>query len=42
MSRKAAFIDRDGVLNEERAFVHRAEDFEFVRGAAEALRSLKA
>lgn len=42
MSRKAAFIDRDGVLNEERAFVHRAEDFTFLPGAIEALRELKA
>lgn len=42
MSRKAAFIDRDGVLNEERAFVHRVEDFEFVPGAVEALRALQA
>jgi len=42
MSRKAAFIDRDGVLNEERAFVHRAADFALVPGAAEALRALKA
>jgi len=42
MSRRAAFIDRDGVLNEERAFVHRIEDFEFVPGAIEALRMLKA
>ena len=42
MSRKAAFIDRDGVLNEERAFVHRAEDFAFVPGAVEALSRLKA
>ncbi len=42
MSRRAAFIDRDGVLNEERAFVHRAEDFAFVPGAVEALRMLKA
>ncbi len=41
MSRKAAFIDRDGVLNEERAFVHRGEDFEFVPGAVEALVALK-
>ncbi len=41
MSRKAAFIDRDGVLNEERAFVHRIEDFVFVPGAVEALRALK-
>jgi len=41
MSRKAAFIDRDGVLNEERAFVHRIEDFAFVPGAIDALRMLK-
>ena len=42
MSRKAAFIDRDGVLNEERAFVYRVEDFSFVPGAIEALRALQA
>lgn len=42
MSRKAAFIDRDGVLNEERAFVHCIEDFAFVPGAIEALRALQA
>jgi D-glycero-D-manno-heptose 1,7-bisphosphate phosphatase len=41
MSRKAAFIDRDGVLNEERAFVHRIEDFVLLPGAVEALRLLK-
>lgn len=41
MSRKAAFIDRDGVLNEERAFVHRIEDFVLLPGAAEALRLLR-
>jgi D-glycero-D-manno-heptose 1,7-bisphosphate phosphatase len=41
MSRRAAFIDRDGVLNEERAFVHRIEDFVFLPGAVEALRLLK-
>ena len=41
MSRKAAFIDRDGVLNEERAFVHRIEDFELVPGAIEALKALQ-
>jgi len=42
MSRKAAFIDRDGVLNEERAFVHRIEDFQLLPGALEALRALQA
>lgn len=42
MSRRAAFIDRDGVLNEERAFVHRIEDFVFLAGAIEALQALQA
>jgi D-glycero-D-manno-heptose 1,7-bisphosphate phosphatase len=41
MSRMAAFIDRDGVLNEERAFVHRIEDFAFLPGAVAALRLLQ-
>lgn len=41
MSRKAAFIDRDGVLNEERAFVHRIADFVFVPGAIAALQALQ-
>ncbi|HEY1889198.1 MAG TPA: D-glycero-beta-D-manno-heptose 1,7-bisphosphate 7-phosphatase [Steroidobacteraceae bacterium] len=41
MSRKAAFIDRDGVLNEERAFVHRIEDFALLPGAVAALRLIK-
>jgi len=42
MSRPAAFIDRDGVLNEERAFVHRREDFALLPGVVAALRLLKA
>ena len=41
MSRKAAFIDRDGVLNQERGFVHRIEDFAFVTGAIAALQALQ-
>ncbi len=40
-TRKAAFIDRDGVINHERGFVYRVEDFEFLPGAIEALRMLK-
>lgn len=39
---KAAFIDRDGVINEDREYVHRVEDFHFIPGAAEALRTLSA
>jgi D-glycero-D-manno-heptose 1,7-bisphosphate phosphatase len=42
VSRRAAFIDRDGVINEERGFVHKIEDFVFLRGAIEALQQLKA
>jgi D-glycero-D-manno-heptose 1,7-bisphosphate phosphatase len=41
MSRRAAFIDRDGVLNEERAFVHRREDFALLPGAVAGLRLLR-
>jgi D-glycero-D-manno-heptose 1,7-bisphosphate phosphatase len=40
--RKAAFIDRDGVINVERAYVHRIEHFDFLPGAIEALRRLQA
>src|SRR5579864_8653513 len=40
--RKAAFIDRDGVINQERGFVHRIEDFSFIPGALEALQALRA
>jgi D-glycero-D-manno-heptose 1,7-bisphosphate phosphatase len=38
---KAAFIDRDGVINEDRAYVHRAADFELIPGSVEALRALR-
>ena len=41
MRRKAAFIDRDGVLNEERGYVHRIEDFALIPGTLEALAALK-
>jgi rfaE bifunctional protein nucleotidyltransferase chain/domain len=39
--RKAAFLDRDGVINQDKAYVHRWEDFEFVPGAIEGMRRLK-
>lgn len=39
--RKGAFIDRDGVINQERGFVHRIEDFIFIPGALEALKALR-
>lgn len=39
--RKAAFIDRDGVINEERNYVHRIEDFVLLPGVAKALTLLR-
>lgn len=39
--RKAAFLDRDGVINQDRAYVHRWEDFEFVPGAIDGMRLLQ-
>jgi D,D-heptose 1,7-bisphosphate phosphatase len=36
--RPAVFFDRDGVLNIDKGYVHRAEDFEWVAGAREAIR----
>jgi len=41
MRPRAAFIDRDGVINVEAAYVYRFEDFVFLPGAIEALRKLQ-
>jgi D-glycero-D-manno-heptose 1,7-bisphosphate phosphatase len=38
--RPAAFLDRDGVINEDRGYVHRAEDFRLLPGVVEALQLL--
>jgi len=38
---RAAFIDRDGVINEERDYVYRVEDFHLLPGAAAGLRLLQ-
>jgi len=32
MSIKAIFLDRDGVINKEVGYLHKVEDFEFIRG----------
>lgn len=39
--RRAAFIDRDGVLNEDHGYVCRAEDFHWLPGAVQALQELQ-
>jgi D-glycero-D-manno-heptose 1,7-bisphosphate phosphatase len=38
---KAVFLDRDGVLNVEKDYLHRTEDFEFLPGVPQALHLLK-
>lgn len=38
--RPAAFLDRDGVLNVDREYVHRADQLEWIDGVPEAIRLL--
>lgn len=38
--RKAVFFDRDGVLNVEKNYLYRIEDFEWIPGAREAISHL--
>lgn len=37
---KAAFLDRDGVINRDHGYVYRREDFEFLPGAIAGMRRL--
>ena len=37
----ALFLDRDGVLNVDRGYVSRIEDFEWIEGAIECVRNFK-
>lgn len=38
----ALFLDRDGVINKEKHYVHRKEDFEFIDGVFDACRQARA
>lgn len=38
MENKAIFLDRDGVINIEKNYLYRIEDFEFINGAFETLK----
>lgn len=40
MTRPMAFLDRDGVLNEDTGYVHKKQDFNWVQGAREAVKAL--
>ena len=39
---RAVFLDRDGVINVDRGYVHKVEDFRFVPGSDDAMRRLQA
>lgn len=41
-NRPALFLDRDGVLNTDKSYVSRIEDFEWMPGAAECIANFKA
>ncbi len=38
---KACFLDRDGVINEDIGYLHKAQDFKWTKGAIEAIKYLK-
>jgi D-glycero-D-manno-heptose 1,7-bisphosphate phosphatase len=39
--RRAVFLDRDGTVNQEREYLHRIEEFEFIPGVPAALARLR-
>ena len=39
--RKAAFLDRDGVINVDKDYLYRIEDFEYEEGALTGLKTLE-
>lgn len=40
-ARRAVFLDRDGVINVDHAYVHRQDDFEYIDGIFELCRTAK-
>lgn len=41
MSQPAVFLDRDGVINEDREYVHTIDEFKFIDGVIETCQKLK-
>ncbi len=41
MQNKAVFLDRDGVINIDKNYVYKIEDFEFISGSVKALKKIK-
>jgi D-glycero-D-manno-heptose 1,7-bisphosphate phosphatase len=41
MGHRAVFLDRDGVINVDRHYLHRTEDFAFIAGVPQALQRLQ-
>ena len=39
--KKACFLDRDGVINEDIGYLYKIEDFRWIKGAIEAIKLLK-
>ena len=37
----AVFLDRDGTINVEKDYLYKIEDFEFIPGVPEAIKTLK-
>lgn len=41
MTIKAAFLDRDGVINHDTGYVYKIDDFQFIEGVVDALKKLQ-
>jgi len=39
-ARPAVFLDRDGVINEEKGYVHNKDNFHFIDGVFDACREM--
>jgi len=39
--KKACFLDRDGVINQDVGYLHKIKDFKWIDGAIDAIRYLK-